>query len=1012
MTCASCVANIEKISVDCQVLNQFRSVTNATDIATAIEDLGFDAQVLEDSANNNEKVNLLIGGMTCASCVGRIESHLMSLKGIESCTVSLSTNMASIEYSSQLVGLRDIIDRIQGLGYSAELASHEHRLKRLGHADDIAKWKTSFLVSLIFGIPVMVVMIYFHWIIRSPMHPERQVKVLIKSISLDNFILFLLATPVQIFGGRYFYIQSWKAIKHGTANMDVLVVLATSIAFTYSVAAMLIAIVLNWQFSPMTFFDVPPMLLVFISLGRWLEYKAKGKTSEALSKLISMQAKVAILITRDENTGQILSEKGIDTELVQRGDLIKVVPGEKIAVDGVVVEGKSSANESFITGESMPVVKKPGSPVIGGSINQSGLLIIRATHVGQDSTLCQIVRLVEEAQTSKAPMQQTADKLAGYFVPAVMCLSVITFIVWLLLGIFGDIQVHQMGGEDNSNTLHPDAVKDWESLIRTAFEFAITVLAIACPCSLGLATPTAIMVGTGVGARNGILVKGGEPLEITQKVSTVVFDKTGTITEAKLSLRKMCAILGSAESGSEHPLGNAIVGFAKEYLKNEHWGNVTQFRVSAGHGISCEVSNLSSVLSSSPRSQSPTQEVDGFYVQIHTAHLTTSSVEFIPLIVKEEGVESPLLVSTTDEEEDEARMAQDWNGLEKVRVVIGTEKWVISNGIIIPTAVTDTLTKERQAGNISLLCAINDKVAAIISIADQVKKEAALAIFSLQKMGMNVVLLTGDNSKTAEATAKKVGIREVFAEVLPNQKKDKIEQLQKQGNIVAMVGDGVNDSPALAAADVGIAIAKGSDVAIESAGIVLVKNNLLDVVGAVRLSRAVIRRIRINLFFAMIYNSIGIPIAAGVFRPWGISIQPWMAAAAMAMSSVSVVTSSLFLRNFKKPSEPSLTTTEFRRHRKRLGETEVLVYKGLATKQGYDLSALEAFKDGEKSKKSKRSAQVTAKSSTASSLASITLPMSTMKSYDDRKASEKFLSVDIDDDDEHASAETSLFAKA
>lgn len=954
MTCSSCVSNIEKriskmpgvesiivVLMFCKADILYDSnITTAADVAIAIEDMGFDTKVLEDSANGNETINLFIGGMTCATCVGRIESHLMSMRGIESCTISLVTSLAAIEYSAALVGLRDIINRIEGLGYSAELTSHEDRLKRLSHTDDIAKWRTSFLISLIFGIPVMIVMIYFHWIIRSPMHPERQIKVFIKAISLDNFILFILSTPVQIFGGRYFYVQSWKAVKHRSANMDVLVVLATSISYIYSVVIIMLAILLNWQFSPMTFFDVPPMLLVFISLGRWLEYKAKGKTSEALNKLMSMQAKIAILITRDDN-GLILTENGIDTELVQRDDLIKVVPGEKIAVDGIVIEGKSAADESFITGESMPVVKVPGCPVIGGSINQSGLLIIKATHVGHDSTLSQIVRLVEEAQTSKAPLQQTADKLAGYFVPFVIFISVITFIVWLLIGLQTNSSYLKM------NILFNPAIRNWEWLIRIAFEYAITVLAIACPCSLGLATPTAIMVGTGVGARNGILVKGGEPLELAQKVNTVVFDKTGTITEgrprvikllyafpsSKLSLKRMCAIIGSAESNSEHPLGSAIVFFVKEYLNNTNWGNITRFRNSPGSGIACEVGNIQSLLSNNllnfddektdEKLNEEETNIDG-YIKQHIAKLKSSNVEISSIIIP------PPKIIVNDQ-----IFGSNWNIIEKYNVVIGNEKFLISNGVEINKIVEEALYFERLSGNISLLCAINGHVAAIICIADQVKPEASLAVWSLRKMGMQVVLLTGDNAKTAESTAKKVGISEVFAEVLPNQKKDKIHQLQSQNNIVAMIGDGVNDSPALATANVGIAIAKGSDVAIESAGIVLVKNNLLDVVGAIRLSRAVINRIRINLFFALIYNLIGIPVAAGVFKPLGISIQPWMAAAAMALSSVSVVTSSLFLRRFKKPFENELATAEFKKFQKRnLADFEVSVYKGLNISNG------------------------------------------------------------------------------
>uniref|UniRef100_A0A183CMY3 P-type Cu(+) transporter n=1 Tax=Globodera pallida TaxID=36090 RepID=A0A183CMY3_GLOPA len=540
MTCSSCVATIEKqigglpgvhsISVVLMFLKANvvydDSVITATEIAQAIDDLGFPCHVLDDSANNNEKCFLLlIGGMSCSSCVRRIESHALALRGVESCAVSLHTSVATVEYSSALIGLRDIIDRIQSLGYSAELASHDNRVKRLGHEDDIVRWRTSFLISLIFGIPVMALMIYYHWILKTPMNHDEQVHIFVSALSLDNLILFVLATPVQVFGGRNFYAQSWKALKHKTANMDVLVTLATSIAYIYSVFIIVAAILLDWPSSPMTFFDVPPMLFVFISLGRWLENKAKGKTSEALSKLMSMQAKVAILITRDEKSGHIISERGIDTELVQKGDFLKVMAGEKIPVDGIVVEGKSSADESLITGESMHVVKKPGSPVIGGSLNQSGLLIVQATHVGQDSTLAQIVRLVEDAQSSKAPLQQTADKIAGYFVPCIVLLSLITFLVWLVIGVvqkekkYNFTKMHTNTSHSSSSLPPIDgiSVEEWEYILRKAFEYAITVLSIACPCSLGLATPTAIMVGTGVGARNGILIKGGEPLEQARK---------------------------------------------------------------------------------------------------------------------------------------------------------------------------------------------------------------------------------------------------------------------------------------------------------------------------------------------------------------------------------------------------------------------------------------------------------------------------------------------------------------
>ncbi|CAD5224110.1 unnamed protein product [Bursaphelenchus okinawaensis] len=897
MTCSSCVAHIEKFvsgkkgisSITVSLMFMSADViydsqeTNAEEIAEIIDDLGYECHVIDEAVSSNHKQNFLISGMTCGSCVKRVESHILAMKGVESCLVCLATGIATVEYVNSIIGPRDIIDRIESLNYKASVASSEDRLEKLSQKAEILKWKTSFLVSLIFGIPVMMVMIYFHWIIQSPMHPERQVHVLVKALSLDNLVLLMLSTPVQIFGGRSFYQQSWKAVKTGTANMDVLVTLATSISFGYSVAILVIAILLSWDSSPMTFFDVPPMLLVFISLGRWLEHKAKGKTSEALSKLMSMQAKVATLVTLEND--EVKSEKSINIELVQRGDYIKVLPGEKIPIDGTVISGHSSVDESFITGESMPVVKKTGSAVIGGSVNQLGALIIQATHVGQDSMLSQIVRLVEEAQSSKAPLHQTADKIAGYFVPAVVMLTIITFCVWLLVGLATSTSEN----------------RDWEFVIRKAFEYAITVLSIACPCSLGLATPTAIMVGTGVGAKNGILIKGGESLETAQRVNTVVFDKTGTITEGKprvvkvlqllnadqLDFKNLLALVGSAESNSEHPIGSALSSFSKDYLQCQSWASISGFTVSAGQGIKCEVRNLNNV--------------NG---QLLPSFETDDKITLSPQkkMIQGNEVEISSLVNVT-------YSGDNLDNLEVYSVLVGSERWMGANGVIVDAVVNEALAKEREKGNISVLVAVNENVAAIFSIADQVKKEAMVTVYALKKMGIDVVLLTGDNEKTAIATAKKVGIKDVFAEVLPNQKKDKINHLQKQKRIVAMVGDGVNDSPALAAANVGIAIASGSDVAIESAGIVLIKNNLVDVVGAIMLSMNTVRRIRINLFFAFVYNTIGIPIAAGVFKPLGISIQPWMAAAAMALSSVSVVSSSLMLKNFKKPTFNSFSGT-------------------------------------------------------------------------------------------------------
>uniref|UniRef100_A0A0K0E6L3 P-type Cu(+) transporter n=1 Tax=Strongyloides stercoralis TaxID=6248 RepID=A0A0K0E6L3_STRER len=897
MTCSSCVAFIERkmkqvngihgivvslmfskadVVFDCDIISP-------DEISNHIKDLGYRSTVLDAHCSALSKLNVIISGMRSQTCTNRIESHILSLKGIESCTVNFVSCIAYIEYTSSLIGARTIMQVIESLGYTPKLATHEDRMKKIDHYDDIRRWFRSFIISLIFGIPVMIIMIYFHWYQHTHMHPKNQTPVLVPALSLDNLILLLLATPVQLIGGKYFYIQSWKALKHFTANMDVLIVLATSIAYGYSLIILTIAILFEWKSSPMTFFDVPPMLMVFISLGRWLEFKAKGKTSEALSKLMSLQAKEAIIIEKNED-GLTISEKKMDVELIQRGDLIKVMPGEKIPVDGIVIEGYSSADESFITGESMPVVKQIDSPVIGGSINQGGLIIIKATHVGQDSTLAQIVLLVEEAQTNKAPIQRLTDRIAGVFVPIVVVLSSITFFSWLYIG-------YKFNKEKNI-----------EFIVRQAFEYAITVLSIACPCSLGLATPTAIMVGTGVGARNGILIKGGEPLEHAHKVKAVVFDKTGTITEGKpkvskvtgffkfedCSFEKFIALIGSSESNSEHPIGKAITDFSKEILNNNSWAETTSFRTSTGNGISCIVNNTDDFIS--------TITIDPIIETGKSVILPNNSLftQYFP---------NGNCVSMSNKK--------------SLNIIIGNEKWLKSNGIKISDTINQLFKEERSTGSIVVAVAIENIICGILTICDQIKNEASLVVSSLQSMGIRVYLLTGDNKQTAEKTALACGITKVFAEVLPNEKKNKIEDLKRKVGHVAMVGDGVNDSPALAAADVGIAIARGSDVAIESAGIILVNNNLIDLVGAIRLSKKTTTRIHANILFATIYNFVGIPIAAGLFKPLGLSIQPWMAAAAMALSSFSVVTSSLFLKRFKKPTFETLEMEQKCRSRKR-----------------------------------------------------------------------------------------------
>ncbi|XP_060556609.1 copper-transporting ATPase 1-like isoform X2 [Ruditapes philippinarum] len=935
MTCGSCVASIEKNlmkvegikSVIVALLAQKAEVKYdasyilPSQIANKISSLGFNSTVMESESAGQGTVELNISGMTCASCVHLIESTVKKQHGVISAQVALATNKGKFVYNTEYVGPRTIIQIIQGLGFKASLyTDHDNNASRYDHRDDIKRWRTSFLWSLIFGVPAMAIMMYFMF---APAKAEEDHTshdnssnmtetttrkmmtgghgnqyMLIPGLSLDNLLMFLLATPVQFIGGRYFYIQAYKALSHKSANMDVLVVLATTISYAYSVSVVLAAIGLHEPFSPMTFFETTPMLMVFISLGRWLEHIAKGKTSEALAKLMSLQASEAVLVELDKEF-TIISEKTISVDLVQRGDILKVVPGEKVPVDGKVVHGKSSCDEALITGESMPVDKTVGSSMIGGSINQHGLLLIEATHVGSDTTLAQIVKLVEEAQTSKAPIQAVADKIAGYFVPVVCSLSFLTALAWIIVG-YVDVKLIEPNFEEGS-----DYTRE-EIIFQKAFQYAITVLSIACPCALGLATPTAVMVGTGVGATNGILIKGGEPLETTHKIKAIVFDKTGTVTHgvprvARVAMfveDKVCtfvqllAVAGTAEASSEHPIASAIVKYAKDTLQSECLGKVTDFQAVPGCGLKCIVSNLESIL----------QSLDMISVN-NRKNLIGSLRVKIDNVMHNTAIEEVFLI-------EDMTMA----GAASTRpydVLIGNREWMKRNGLHVTEQMDLTMSEHEEQGHTAVLCAIDGVIVSMLAVADTVKSEAHLAINTLKEMGLQVILLTGDNQKTAKAIAQQIGIQKVFAEVLPSHKVKKIKMLQKKGMKVAMVGDGVNDSPALAQADVGIAIGTGTDVAVEAADIVLINNNLLDVTAAIQLSKKTVSRIRLNFFAASVYNIIGIPIAAGIFTPFGVSLKPWMASAAMAASSVSVVCSSLMLKLYRKPRKESLLTTGY-----------------------------------------------------------------------------------------------------
>ncbi|CAF4352390.1 unnamed protein product [Rotaria sp. Silwood2] len=883
MTCASCVdsiqRNLSKVegihSVSVALLSHKAEIKFnpeyiiPSQIAYLINELGFRAEILDTMDNEIEN-------MTCSSCESKIETLIGNLPGINSAEVSSVTHRGRFRYDSSKIGPRDIIRKLDSIGFPAVLVNEDSKATNLTkiHRRETRRWRNSFLLAAIFGIPAMIIMMIF--MLKWKDHQEAPQ--VIRGLSLENLIMFLLSTPVQVISGRYFYIQAFKALKHGSANMDVLIVMATTTAYAYSCFVVLFNIIKGLP-SPVTFFDVPPMLMMFVALGRWLEHIAKGKTSDALTKLLSLQPPQGILVRLDEDTGSIIEEKIILAKLIQRNDILKVLPGGTIPTDGRVIQGTSTCDESLITGEAMPVEKTIGSQVVGGTKNLNGMLLIRATHVGHETALKQIIKLVEGAQTSKAPIQALADKIAGYFVPVIVGFSGITLICWIIIGYTHFDQIEKYSMYHHSMMGHHEGTKPshMEIVLELAFRFAITVLSIACPCALGLATPTAVMVATGVGASQGILVKGGEPLETAQKIRTIVFDKTGTITQGKptvvdtrlfipndsyWTLKRMLAIAGTAESGSEHPLGKAIRTYCKDFFRCEQFGHCEDFNAIWGYGLSVKVNGLESLINKNSESNDNISLNDKVYC-----------------------------------------------------VLIGNREWMERNNIHVTYEIDSAMSKHEHDGNTAVLIAVDNTIIGMIAIADPIKPTAPLTIFALQSMGLHVLLVTGDNIKTARAVAAQVGIKDVYAEVLPTQKERFIATLKensRKGDKVAMVGDGVNDSPALARADVGIAVGTGADVAVEAANIVLIRDALEDVLGAIFLSKKTVRRIRFNFLFAIIYNLIGIPIAAGVLLPIGISLTPWMASAAMALSSVSVVMSSLLLKKYRKPDINMYNNNEFK----------------------------------------------------------------------------------------------------
>ncbi|APC49039.1 copper-translocating P-type ATPase [Virgibacillus halodenitrificans] len=780
MTCAACSNRVEKVlnkmdGVKAQVnlttekatIDYDPEKTSVDDITKKIENVGYGVLT--------EKADLDVFGMTCAACSTRIEKVLNKQDGVKLATVNLTTESASIEYNPGLIDVKSLIDKIKNTGYDAKPKA-EAKEKQSYKEKQLKDMKTKLIVSAILTSPLLVTMLVHLLGMGIP------------DIFMNPWFQFALATPVQFIIGWQFYVGAYKNLKNGGANMDVLVALGTSAAYFYSLYEAFMTIG-NPEYMPHLYFETSAVIITLILFGKYLEARAKSQTTNALSKLLNLQAKEARII-RDGK------EIMIPASDVVVGDHLIVKPGEKIPVDGIVIKGRTSVDESMLTGESIPIEKDLGEQLIGSTINKNGSIEMEATKVGKDTALASIVKVVEEAQGSKAPIQRLADVISGYFVPIVVGIAILTFIIWITL-----VQPGQM---------------------ESALVASIAVLVIACPCALGLATPTSIMVGTGKAAESGILFKGGEHLEGTHKLEAIVLDKTGTITKGKPEVtdfsgdEEALQLLASAEKGSEHPLAEAIVAYATE--NNIDFLDVEHFEAVPGHGIEATISGKN--------------------------------------------------------------------------ILVGNRKLMKDHQVDI-AGYEEKLVQYEIDGKTAMLIAIDGEYRGTVAVADTIKETAPEAIKQLQDLGIEVFMLTGDNERTAKAIAKQVGIDQVIAEVLPEEKAAKVKEIQEQGKKVAMVGDGVNDAPALVIADIGIAIGTGTEVAIEAADVTILGGELLLIPKAIKISHATIRNIRQNLFWAFGYNTAGIPVAAiGL-------LAPWIAGAAMALSSVSVVTNSLRLKRVK-----------------------------------------------------------------------------------------------------------------
>lgn len=906
MTCGACTSAVERGFKDVGGLVQFnisllaeRAVIvhdpeklSPKQITEIIEDRGFNAKLLSSQRGSAEQstatrnVHLKVFGLPTSSSATALEDALRLLPGVSSAVVHLATSRVNITHNPSLTGLRVLVEAIENLGYNALLADADDnnaQLESLAKTREIQEWRRAFWYSLSFAVPVFLISMVIPMII--PQLDFGSFLLWIPGLYLGDVICLILTVPVQFGIGKRFYVSSYKSLKHGSPTMDVLVTLGTSAAFFFSIAAMIVSILIPPNTRPSTVFETSSMLITFITLGRYLENRAKGQTSKALSRLMSLAPSMATIYADPiaaekaaedwdaavpsglaekngpnphDQSSNATEEKIIPTELIEVGDIVVLRPGGQVPADGTVTRGQSYFDESMVTGEAVEILKMPGSDLMAGTVNGAGRIDFRVTRAGRDTQLSQIVKLVQEAQTSRAPIQRMADIVAGYFVPTIIALGLLTFISWMVLS-------HVLPPSECPEVfLKPES----GGKFMVCLKLCISVIVFACPCALGLSTPTAVMVGTGVGAEQGILVKGGAALEIATKVTHVVFDKTGTLTMGKMSVpevqleqiweandwrRKLWwSLVGLAEMGSEHPIGRAILDTAKLELNIGSGsmidGSVGDFEATIGKGICASVEPATSAI---PK---------------------------------------------------------------RYRVHVGNASYLNAQGIALPADVIATspsnsntgTSKVPPSGTTQIYVAIDNAYAGVLSLSDMIKPSAAATIIALNRMNITSSLVTGDQYSTAATVAARAGIPKanIHAGVSPDQKQKIIKQLQEQGTVVAMVGDGINDSPALATANIGIALSSGTDVAMEAADIVLMRpEDMLSVSASLSLSRTIFNRIKLNLIWACLYNLIGLPFAMGfgLVLPGHIMMPPMAAGAAMAASSVSVVGSSLLLKFWKRP---------------------------------------------------------------------------------------------------------------